>query len=104
MASKTWKIGEYCAGGILVAETTAKEVRIITKEWDFSKGSRKGSDQSGAKELHRIEVNLNDTGIERQLSDYLNEQTSSYYAEQVLDWVKTKVTFQPEFGNYFWGR
>ena len=31
MATKTFKIGEYCKGGVITVETTAKKVTIIAK-------------------------------------------------------------------------
>ena len=35
MASKTWKLGEVCKGGVITVEATAKKVTVIAKEWDF---------------------------------------------------------------------
>lgn len=93
MATKTFKIGEYCQGGVITIETTKTQVKVIAKEWDFSKGSNKGSDQSQAKEFNRLEVNLSDSGAERKVDNFLHELTTSYYAGVVLDWIKTKVTF-----------
>lgn len=91
MAEKTFKIGEYCAGGIITARTTRNTVTIIQKEWDYSTGSRKSSDQSNAKELDRISLPADGSDTSRQLSDWLNNITTSYYSEQVLNWVKSKV-------------
>ena len=94
MATKTFKIGEYCRGGIITIETTKTQVRVIAKEWDTSKGYNKGSDQSGAKEWNRLEISLSDSGAERKVDDFLQDLTTSYYAGEVLDWIKTKVTFK----------
>lgn len=94
MATKTFKIGEYCKGGVITIETTKTQVKVIAKEWDFSKGSNKGSDQSQAKEWNRLEVSLTDSGAERKVDDFLNDLTTSYYSGVVLDWIKTKVTFK----------
>ena len=91
MATRTWKIGEYCAGGIITAQTTAKSVTLIQKEWDYSKGSRRSSDQSGARELDRITVPVDSNNSPRALSDWLHNITTSYYADQVMQWVRTKV-------------
>lgn len=41
MATKTFKIGEYCKGGIITVETKGSTVHIIAKEWDYSQGTRK---------------------------------------------------------------
>jgi hypothetical protein len=94
MATKTFKIGEYCRGGVITIETTKTQVKVIAKEWDTSKGYNKGSDQSGAKEWNRLEISLSDSDAERKVDDFLQDLTTSYYAGEVLDWIKTKVTFK----------
>ena len=100
MATKTFKIGEYCVGGVLSVEVTERKITIITKEWDFSAGSNKSSNQSNAKELHRIEVELKDYDAFDKLSDYLNVQTTSYYTDVVLKWVNSKISAQDKL--IFW--
>jgi len=97
MATKTFKIGEYCKGGVITVEATAKKVTIIAKDWDFSKGSRRSSDQSNAKEWNRLEVSTNSSDAERQLDWFLFDLTTSYYAGQVMDWIKTKTKFTSEW-------
>jgi hypothetical protein len=97
MAAKTFKIGEYCKGGVITVETTAKKVTIIAKEWDTSKGFNKGSDQSNAKEWNRLEVSTSSSDAERQLDWFLCDLTTSYYAGEIMDWIKTKVKFKSEF-------
>ncbi len=99
MATKTFKIGEYASGGIITAETSKTSVTIINKEWDYSKGTNRSSDQSNAKELHRIEVGIQDAESERKLTNYLNDITTHYYSEQVMDWVRSKVKLSK---NLFW--
>lgn len=98
MATKTFKIGEYCKGGIITIETTKTQVKVIAKEWDYSKGSSKNSDQSKAKEWNRLEVNLSDSNAERSIDWFLFDLTTSYYAGEILEWIKTKV----EFNNRGW--
>lgn len=98
MATKTFKIGEYCKGGVITIETTKTQVKVIAKEWDYSKGSSKGSDQSKAKEWNRLEVNLMNSDAERKIDWFLFDLTTSYYAGEILDWIKTKV----EFNNRGW--
>lgn len=93
MATKTWKIGEYCRGGIITIETTAKQVKVIAKEWDTSKGYSKGSDQSKAKEWNRLEVNLSSSDAESKVNWFLFDLTTSYYTDEILDWIRTKVAF-----------
>jgi hypothetical protein len=93
MATKTWKLGEVCKGGIITAIATKTKVTIIAKEWDFSKGSNKGSDQSNAKEWNRLEVNTNGSDAESKVDWFLFDLTTSYYAGEVMDWIKTKTSF-----------
>jgi hypothetical protein len=93
MATKTFKIGEYCKGGIITVETTAKTVTVIGKDWDHSAGTRRSSDQSKAKEWTRKEVNIEHPEARREIDFFLCDLTSSYYAGQVLEWIETKVKF-----------
>lgn len=98
MATKTFKIGEYCKGGIITAETTKTNVTIIGKDWDMGKGTRKSSDQTNAKEWTRLSVDINDSDSYRKLDMFLNDLTTSYYSDQILKWVYSKVnTPKPMF-------
>jgi len=98
MASKTFKIGEYCKGGIIQAISTKEQVTIIGKDWDFSAGSNRGSNQSNAKEWTRCEVKPSSAGGERNLLNFLNDLTTSYYADEVMKFVKKHTNFGYEFG------
>jgi len=100
MASKTFKIGEYCIGGIITVDITKNKVTIINKDWDFSQGSRRSSNQSNAKELSRIEVVVpqgddvfNNDKQKMAIFDYLHDLTTAYYADQVMKFIKTKIKF-----------
>lgn len=101
MAKKThtWKIGEYCRGGIITVEITGKVISIIGKEWDYSKGSSRGSNQSDAKEWTRGTVESTDENAYRKMYMFLTDLTTSYYADEILKWIKTKVKLEKE---YFW--
>jgi len=96
--TKTWKLGEWAKGGIITVEITGKIITVIGKEWDMSKGTKRSSDQSGAKEWTRGTVLANDREAYRKLYDFLSDLTTHYYAEQVIDWIKTKVKLEPEYG------
>lgn len=91
MATKTFKIGEYCKGGIITIETKGNNISVIGKDWDFSKGTKKGSDQSGAKEWTRLEVNAEHTNAIRELNNFLNDLTTSYYTDEVMKFIESKV-------------
>ena len=70
------------------------QVKVIAKEWDASKGFNKGSDQSKAKEWNRLEVNLSSGEAEKKIDWYLFDLTTSYWAGEILDWIRTKVEFK----------
>ena len=90
MAKKTWKLGEVCRGGVITVDATDKKVTIIGKEWDFTTGSRKSSDQSNAQEFTRFEKNTKECG-EYELEIFLSDLTTSYWAGEILKWIKSKV-------------
>jgi hypothetical protein len=94
MASKTWKLGEVARGGVITVETTKDKVSVITKEWDRSAGDRRGSNQSNAQELYRKEVRINDVNAYHTLMYHLNEETHSCWADTIMEWIETKVTFK----------
>ena len=97
MATKTWKIGEYCKGGIITVETKGKVISIIAKDWDTSAGYTKKSNQSNAKEFDRETVLSTDSNAERKMMDFLEDLTTHYYASEVVKWIKTKVKLESEF-------
>ena len=92
MASKTFKIGESCKGGVITANVTKTKVTIIGKEWDTSAGYSRGSSQTNAKEFTRLEVSTDDRDAERKLDFFLCDLTTSYYADQVMDYVRKNTT------------
>jgi hypothetical protein len=100
MASKTWKLGEVCNGGIIQVQTKGDNVAIINKQWDYSQGTRKGSNQTNAEEIGRIEFNAMNRGSYMIAFNYLHDLTHSYYAEQVLEWIKEKLE-NPNFFNCY---
>jgi hypothetical protein len=102
MATRTWKIGEYCKGGIITVETTDKVIKFIGKDWDYSKGSRRSSDQSGAKEFTRKEILINDNNAYREMYDFLTDLTTHYYTTQIIDWLKTKTKVSTFAGGIHW--
>ncbi len=101
MAKKThtWKIGEYCKGGIITVEITGKKIDIIAKDWDHSQGTKHSSDQSNAQEFDRCTIDANNETCEREAMDFLCDLTSSYYADKVWKWIESKVQVRK---NLFW--
>jgi hypothetical protein len=97
-ATKTWKLGEVAQGGVITVEINGKVITIIGKEWDFSTGSRRSSNQTNAKEFTRGSVLSNEQDAERKLYMFLSDLSTSYWADEIIKWVKTKVKIEPEFG------
>jgi len=91
MIKKTFKIGEYMKGGVCTVEILGKDITVIAKDWDFTAGSLKTSDQSNAKEFDRIEVKADDYTAYRQIFEFLSDLTSAYYCEQILNYIKENV-------------
>lgn len=102
MATKTWKIGEYCKGGIITVNATPKTVTVIGKDWDMSKGTQRGSDQSNAKEWTRLEVKPTDDKAKRAVLEFLQDLTTSYYADTILEWIESKVKLSTRNDGWYW--
>lgn len=97
-ATKTWKLGEVAQGGVITAEVNGKVITIIGKEWDTSTGYKKSSNQSNAKEFTRGSVIANEQDAQWKLFNFLSDLATSYWADEIIKWVKTKVKLEPEFG------
>lgn len=91
MKTKTWKIGEECKGGVITVEIKGKDIVVIGKNWDLSKGSDKNSDQSGAKEFMRQPLHADSKTVRPDLEDFLNYLTTSYHADKVIEWIESQV-------------
>jgi hypothetical protein len=70
---KTFKIGEYAIGGIITADVNTSTVTITAKDWDTKEVVR--SSTFSLDSLFDIEM-------------YLNELTSVYFADKVMDFIK----------------
>ena len=92
MATKTWKIGERCIGGIITVTIKKEVVAVISKEWDMSAGTKKSSNQSNAKERDRLELDLQTTSAAYiELLHYIGQLTTSYYTDEIITWIRSKV-------------
>jgi len=101
MNTKTFKIGEYAKGGVITAEVHKNTIKIIGKEWDYSQGSSRNSNQSNAKEFTSLEVGKNDANCYGKLNNFLNDLTTSYYSDVILEWINTKTIVKMKmFGNW----
>ena len=92
MAKKTFKLGEWAKGGVItVIISPYRAINVIGKEWDFSTGSRKSSDQSNAKEFISKAFNPDADSCMRELEMFLNDLTTSYYTGEIIKWIESKV-------------
>jgi hypothetical protein len=94
MATKTWKLGEICRGGIITVETKGNKVAIIGKDWDHSQGTRRSSNQTNAKEWTRLEVNAEDRSASREMSDFLHDLTHSWAVDKIMKFIDDKTDVQ----------
>ena len=81
MAKKTFKIGEYAIGGIIQVCTTSDTLNIDALDW------------STKEKIMGREFRINMYDVEYEIFKYLNELTSSYYADKVTDFIKENVKF-----------
>ena len=97
-ATKTWKLGEVAQGGIITVEIQGNSIAVIGKEWDYSKGSTRGSDQSKAEEFRRKTIQADSDNAYRELQDELCDLTTSYHAGEITKWIETKVKLNSSWG------
>ena len=74
--TKTFKIGEYAVGGIIKVNVAGQSVNISALDWNTKEP------------VESEDFTINDMG---GMDMFLNDLTSSYYAEKVLDWIKGGV-------------
>lgn len=74
MAKKTFKIGEYARGGIIVAEVLKNNVLMLEcRDWN-------------TKRL----IELTTVVTLQQAHDTLYDWTSVYYADLIIEWAESK--------------
>lgn len=79
MATKSFKIGEYAVGGIIKVEIIGKVVIIKALDYNTKEMVRAGS------------ITIEDHDVSRQISEFLNDLTSHYYAEKIMKWITEKT-------------
>jgi len=77
--TKSFKIGESAIGGIIEVQTYKDNIIISALDWNTKKTVEWHSFYSDAFDL------ITD------MEDYLNALTTSYYADKVLTWIKSKL-------------
>jgi hypothetical protein len=76
MDTKTFKIGEYALGGIIRATIKKDLVEIQALDWNTKKV------------VSQRDIYLNTPALYSSIDEYLNELTTSYYAGQILSWIR----------------
>ena len=91
MATKTFKIGECCKGGIIkvITDNDSINIRVIDM---FSK--KEIAIQNTVIDKYDL---INCTKIERRISDYLHDITTAYYTDNIMKWIKEKTGL-----NFMW--
>lgn len=84
MATKQFKIGERAVGGIIKVDAVGKVIQIQCLDWTSKKVVQTGT------------TTTDDPDAYRKVDVFLNDVTSSYHADQVMTWLKSKVKFQKE--------
>lgn len=79
MATKTFNIGEYAIGGRIRVTIQGEVIKIEALDWDTRKVVDSGTTMAG---LHNTSY---------QLVNYLYHLTSSYHAENIIEWIGSKV-------------
>jgi hypothetical protein len=74
--TKTWKIGECCAGGVIRAKSCGEFVKLEIRDYFTDELLNDGA-------FGRIHI--------RQIREFLENSTTPYYADKVLQWIINKV-------------
>jgi hypothetical protein len=83
--NKRFKIGEYAIGGIIQVDIHGKIILISALDWFTKEIVTSGS--------HLTNI----INSRFAIHDFLNELTSSYYADKILTWIESKVKLGNEF-------
>ena len=79
MATKTFNIGEYAIGGRLQINITGKVIQIKALDWNDKSVVSSGAIESPAPQAFR------------KIDTFLNELTSSYYADKIIKWIEAHI-------------
>lgn len=78
-ATKSFKIGEYAVGGIIRVEIKGKVILIKALDYNSKEVVKQGS------------LTTEQQGVESQIREFLEDLTSHYYAEKIMDWIRSKT-------------
>lgn len=83
--TKTFNIGEYAIGGRIKLTITSSVIRIQALDWNSKKV------------VMESEFNADQSGCDTEIDNYLHELTSSYWADQVMQWINTKIELKKKY-------
>ncbi len=89
MATKQFKIGEYAVVGIIKVDASLDSVTIQALDYNT-----KSVVQTQTFTLNRSFLGAVDSEKYWEMNDFLNELTSSYYAEKVMEYIETTANIQ----------
>ena len=85
MKHKQFKIGEYAIGGIIDVTINGDEIEIKCLDW-----TTKEKVVGKTFDCGKLDSDFS-------ILETLNEYTSSYYSDEIFDWIKQYVTFNQEW-------
>lgn len=84
MYKKTFKIGEEAVGGKIVVLIRDKTITIAAVDW---------FENSVVVSGRYLSYELN---VRHRIKMFLNELTTHYYAEKILEWIESKIELENE--------
>ena len=84
MATKTFNIGEYAVGGRIKVDISGSSITIQALDWNTKSV---------------VEEKTFTFFMGREMDMFLNELTSSFYADKIMEWIKTKVEISYAVGG-----
>ena len=82
MATKQFKIGERAIGGIIKVDFEKNLVTVSALDYNTKK------------EVKSMKFWLTGYDVDFDIEVYLEELSTSYHANKIMDYIKTKVTFK----------
>ncbi len=87
-ATKTFKIGEYAVGGIIKVKINGKVIQIEALDWFTKEILQTGSTM------------ITEKDVRRKIDMFLIQLTSSYYTDEIMKWIESKIEFKNEYDFY----
>lgn len=85
MNTKTFKIGEYAIGGIIKVDIHGKVIQIKCLDYFTEEEITTGS------------VLSTQPNVANQISEFLNDITTCYYSDKILNWIESKVNLNKQY-------